>query len=123
MTATKLTHDTIGNLQSGGIGEVVNDAINRCMQDCEGRPGLDKDRVLTIKVAFRPVLNKGLDGAETFSTVAVKPQVAVSVPAQAAGPEFLHVSPGATASGEPEVAAVFAQEGLFVRVTATKEGN
>lgn len=117
---TKLTHDTIGNLQAGAIGAVIDDAISKCMQDCEARSGLDKDRTLTIKIAFRPVLNKGIDGAESFSTVAVKPAIAVTVPAQAAGPEFLHVSPGATATGEPEVAAVFSQEGLFV---ARKEGN
>lgn len=119
--ATKLTHDTLGNLQAGAIGAVIDDAIRRCMADCESRSGLDKDRTLTIKVAFRPVLNKGIDGAVAFSTVAVKPQVAVSVPAQAAGPEFLHVSPGVTDNGEPETAAVFAQEGLFVQ--ARKEGN
>lgn len=120
MPATKLTHDTLGNLQAGAIGAVIDDAINRCMQDCESRSGLDKDRTVTIKVSFRPVLNKGLDGQEVFSTVAVKPSVTVSTPAQAAGPEFLHVSPGVTANGEPETAAVFSQEGLFV---ARKEGN
>ena len=37
--ATKLTHTTLGNLQAGAIGAVIDDAINRCMQDCEARSG------------------------------------------------------------------------------------
>lgn len=119
---TKLTHDTIGNLQGGAIGEVINEAINKAMKDCEDRPGLDKARTVTVKVSFRPMQNKGLDGARTFNTVAVSPAVTVSTPPQAAGAEFLAVSPGATANGEPEVSAVFVLEGLFV-APATKEGN
>lgn len=118
--ATKLTHDTIGHLHAGAIGAVINDAIRRCMADCEARAGLDKDRVVTIKVAIRPVLNKGIDGTAVFSTVHIKPQIAVSVPAQGTSGEFLHVSPNVTPDGEVELTAVFAQEGLF---TAHKEGN
>ncbi|WP_034382980.1 hypothetical protein [Deinococcus sp. YIM 77859] len=121
MESTKLTHSTIGNLQGGGIGYVIDDAINRAMQDCERRPGLKKARVVNIQIEFTPVVAQGLDGkSDAFSTVGVTPKVAVKVPLQAADAEFLHVSPGVTADGEPEIAAVFSQEDLFV---ALKEGN
>ncbi|CAM4161396.1 hypothetical protein [Deinococcus marmoris] len=122
MTASKLTHDTIGNLQAGAIGYAIDRAIGEAMHDCERRPGLDKPRTVTIKLTLKPAQVKGLDNAasDTLNTIGIAAQVAVSTPARSAGAEFLNVSPGVNEDGEPEIHAVFAQEGLFV---TRKEGN
>lgn len=120
--ATKLTHDTIGHLQAGAFGPAIDDAINKCMTDCEHRPGLKKARTLVIQLTFTPTPAQGMEGAAaSLSTVGILAFCQPKLPPQSTSGEFLHVSPGVTDDGEPEVAAVFAQEGLFVQ--ARKEGN
>lgn len=81
MQKETLTLATLGKLDDGTVGAVVDDAITQALKDCEERPGLDGVRKLTIEVAFKPVLDsrsfalKGVDIATKFK-LAVPPQTA-----------------------------------------------
>jgi hypothetical protein len=82
-----LTLETLGKLNDGAYGAAINRAFDAALRDCEDRPGLVKDRTITITVKVQP-----LDlGGKDLTRVKYSPAVNVTVPAQAAYPEILEV--------------------------------
>ena len=108
----KLNHETIGDLQGGGIGYAIDQALRDALRDCEGRPGLNKVRDVTITVSLVPAAS-GLQDGHGLSTVGVKAKVKVSMPPRAGEVDFLTVERDVTPEGEPEIIANFAQEPLL----------
>lgn len=109
----KLNHETIGELQGGGIGYAIDQALNEAMRDCENRPGLTKARTVTVTVELAPASGALQDGANNLTTVDIKAKVKVAVPVRAGGSDFLTVSRDADAEGEVQIIANFAQEPLL----------
>ena len=109
----KLTHETFGELQQGAIGYAFDTAVREVMADCERRPGLKKPRTVTLKITFTPAANTLDMGQDKLDTIGIVAGVATSTPGRSGGVEYLNVSQGADANGEPEVSAVFAQDTLL----------
>ena len=87
----KLTHQTIGELQGGGIGHAIDQALGEAMRDCTNRPGLGTARKVIIELAFKPG-SSGLDDTSIgLSTVGLKAQVKTNFPSRAGVEEFLGV--------------------------------
>lgn len=57
-TRQKLKFESIGDLDSGALRIEFNKQLQALVQDCHDRPYLEKPRVLTLKVALKPVANK-----------------------------------------------------------------
>jgi hypothetical protein len=105
----KLNSKTIGDLQGGGIGYAIDQAIGEAMRDCENRPGMNKARLVTVQIALTPAGGALQDGANSLGTVGVKAQVKVAVPNRVGDTDFLSVASGANTDGEVEVTAHFVQ--------------
>ena len=59
MQQDKLTLATLGKLDDGTVGAVVDAAITEALIDCDDRPFLEKARKVTIEVVISPVLDNG----------------------------------------------------------------
>ncbi len=54
MALTKITLESIANLDHGRIGEAFQQKLDQAVQDCEDRPGIKSGRVVSIKVMVKP---------------------------------------------------------------------
>jgi hypothetical protein len=82
-----LTLETLGRLNDGSFGKAVDRALQSVLIDCEDRPGLAKDRTITIKIKVQPLET----GNKDLARAKYLPSVEISVPAQSAYPEILEV--------------------------------
>ncbi|OLV20179.1 hypothetical protein [Deinococcus marmoris] len=111
--APPLTHDTIGELEAGGIGYAINAAIEEMMADCSRRPGLEKARTVTITLKFKPRASTLDQGRAGLNSVGVLADVKTSSPPRASSGEFLNVAESIGADGKPVIQATFAQMPLL----------
>lgn len=82
-----LTLETLGQINDGAYGRAINRALDAALRDCDDRPGLAKDRTVTITVKIQP-----LDlGGKDLTRAKYIPSVDLKVPAQTAYPEILEV--------------------------------
>lgn len=111
--APALKHDTIGELEAGGIGYAIDTAIHEAMSDCARRPGLETARTVTIVLKFKPKASSLDEGGRGLTSVGVQAGVKIATPPRAGGEEFLNVASGVDAAGEPVTEATFAQVPLL----------
>lgn len=112
--APSLTHDTIGDLEQGAIGHVINLTLAALMADCRARPALKKSRKFTLTIDLEPSTNDGIEqGVIKLAGVAVKASVKHTLPPQAGGVEILGVRDGVNFNGEPITEAVFTMQPLL----------
>jgi hypothetical protein len=76
----QLTIETMGQLDDGAVGVVVNQLITDILKDCEERPGLDKKRKLTLELTVTPVLDKV---RPVLKGVDIDTSVKATIPSQA----------------------------------------
>ncbi|UQN10417.1 hypothetical protein [Deinococcus sp. QL22] len=108
-----LTHASLGELQGGGIGYAIDQALGDAMRDCHARPALAKPRKVTITVTLTPT-STGMDmGTPVINGVGAKADVKIALPSRAGNEEFLGVSMGVGLDGTPEPKAVFTQVPLL----------
>lgn len=109
-----LTHESIGELEQGGIGYAIDTALREALQDCARRPGLETARTVTITVKFKPKSNNLDEGQPGLKNVGVQASVKVATPPRAGGEEFLNVATAADpTTGEVVTQASFAQVPLL----------
>jgi hypothetical protein len=87
----KLNHETIGELQGGGIGHAIDQAIGEALRDCTNRPGLGNARKVVIELAFKPGSSGLEDSGLGLSTIGLLAQVKTNFPSRAGVEEFLGV--------------------------------
>jgi hypothetical protein len=80
---------TLGQLDDGTVGAVVDAAIADILKDCDDRPGLKKARRVTLEVSFEPVVD---ERSFVLKGVDVSAQVKLSVPAQTMREQYLQTS-------------------------------
>ncbi len=109
MQNEKLTLATLGQLDDGTVGAVVNAAITDALKDCDDRPGLKKARKITLEVSFEPVVD---ERSFVLKGVDIDTKVKLTVPAQELREQYLRTSLNtATTQLEAFLANEF-QEGL-----------
>ena len=86
---TALTIDNLGDLDDGTIRHVVNTALQEALDDCDGRPMLEKDRKVTLTVSFVPVLD-AQTGA--MKGVATDVEVKTKIPARKGNGDYLRTN-------------------------------
>ncbi|MCD0160110.1 hypothetical protein IHN63_02190 [Deinococcus sp. 6YEL10] len=106
--ALGLNHQTIGELEGGGMAYAIDKALGELMIDCQRRPGLSKPRKLTLTVTITPNANTLDDGGQGLKGVEVKADVKTAFPSRASSGEYLNVTQSADVNGEPQVEATFA---------------
>lgn len=112
--APGLKHNTIGELEGGGIGYAIDRSIAEVLADCGNRPALNKARTVTITVKLTPTANNSLDaGTGGMTGVAIEASVKHALPPRAGGVEILGVRAGVDTNGEALTEAVFTQVPLL----------
>jgi hypothetical protein len=114
----RLTLITLGNLQGGAFGPVVDQAISDVLKDCDDRPSLEKARKVVIEIEFVPAAD---DGVRALGAVAVEASVKKSIPAQKTRTEFLGVNVVDNGDGVIGIEALLPerQDNLFTRQEGT----
>lgn len=108
-----ITHQTIGQLERGGIGYAIDATIREVLKDCAARPSLSAKRTLTITVSFTPQANSLDEGRPGLNAVDIQAGVKCTLPARKGGTETLGVTSGVGVSGQNETQAFFTQPPLF----------
>lgn len=78
MGRKELKLETLTDLDGGRIPEGFNQALARCVADCEDRPGVKTDRKVILEVTLSPNLDDDLE----FESVDVKFQIKDTAPAR-----------------------------------------
>src|SRR5262249_42381719 len=81
MAAQKFSLDNLKNLDFGKISHAFNAEVQRIVQDCMDRPGLEKNRQVSIVFDFWPVTDPA-QGLVDCETVGVEAQVTSKIPAR-----------------------------------------
>jgi hypothetical protein len=71
-----LTLDTLATLHDGAYGVRANDLLQQALKDCEDRPGLKTNRVVTLRIEFTP---EG-EGGMSETTISVGATGKVTIP-------------------------------------------
>lgn len=109
-----LTHETIGELEAGGIGYAIDKALEEALQDCARRPSLENARTVTITLKFKPKANNLDEGQPGLKNVGVQASVKLATPPRSGGEEYLNVSTAAdSTTGEVVTRATFSQVPLL----------
>ncbi|ULH17399.1 hypothetical protein MF271_18945 (plasmid) [Deinococcus sp. KNUC1210] len=108
-----ITHKNIGDLDGGGIGYAIDQAIAEAMRDCTGRPGLDKDRKVIIQLSFKPGSAALQDNETGLNTIGIIATVKPVLPPRSGGENFLQVRVEHNANGDKVVRAAFPQAPLL----------
>lgn len=106
-------HTSIGELQGGGIGYAIDQAIAEAITDCQRRPGLTKARKVTIQIDLTPQSSSLDTTGPGLKAVGIKAGVKTSMPPRAGEEEFLAVGTGVDINGEAEPKARFTQAPLL----------
>lgn len=111
--APALTHQTLGDLEGGGIGHAIDKSLAEALADCARRPNLDTARTVTLTIKLTPKASTMDEGRPGLNNVGVQAAVKVSTPARAGGTEYLNVRATVDGAGEPVTEATFAQVPLL----------
>lgn len=76
MGRKELKLETLTELDGGRVPEAFNQALKRCVADCEDRPGVKDARKVTLEVMLSPNLDDDLE----FESVDVKFQIKDTAP-------------------------------------------
>jgi hypothetical protein len=120
----KLTFETLGSLNHGAVGALVNAALIDCYKDCYYRPALSNARTVTITIEIEPHYN---DKLRVMDSVELTAKVATKIPASKTDTERLRTEVIANADGEiTKVDVMFAlpdQDPLLPESTTNTEGK
>ena len=63
---SQLSLENVASIDGGRLAVALNQAIARCESDCRDRPGLNKDRKISLTIKMRPIMNdkSGLDSCD-----------------------------------------------------------
>jgi hypothetical protein len=56
MAVEKFNLASLVGIDAGRIKEAFEQAVRRCEDDCRDRPAVDRDRTVTLRASFRPVV-------------------------------------------------------------------
>ncbi len=115
MQKDKLTLATLGQLDDGTVGAVVDAAIAEALADCDDQPFLKKGRKVVVEI----VVNAVLDG-NRLKGVDVASGVKLTRPPQAAREQYLRTTFGTVHKTVEAILPDSHQDGLF---TGERGGN
>lgn len=94
--ALKLSFETLGDLDKGRLGKVLEKHIKTVKQDCYNRPcdasGKPADREILIKLKITPRLERGDLGEVNLAGVTCETEIASKIPKHVSNPVKMNVS-------------------------------
>lgn len=102
MTENALSSSTIGKLDGGITGRIIDEAINEALHDCDNRPNLSKGRKIAIEIEIKP---RAHDSGASAKGIDITSKCKVTLPPYQSDGDYLPLNSKRGARGEEKFSA------------------